>query len=113
MKKNQKHIYIYIYVCMYNMGNITQYFIVTYNGKEYKKNYICVCIRVCVCRLDSLEQILVLRKTEGKRRRRRQWMRWLDSITESMDTNLGKLWGTVEDRGPWHAGVHEVTKSRT
>ena len=47
---------------MYNTGNYTQYFIVTYNGKEYKKNYICVCICVCVCRLNSLEMILVAGK---------------------------------------------------
>ena len=60
MKKNQKQKEKNI--CMYNTGNYTQYFIVTYNGKEYKKNYICVCICVCVCRLDSLEMILVAGK---------------------------------------------------
>ena len=61
MKKNQKQ-KEKKYICMYNMGNYTQYFIVTYNGKEYKKNYICVCICVCVCRLNSLEMILVAGK---------------------------------------------------
>ena len=60
--------------------------------------YTCVCVYVCVCIVDSLEKILMLGKIEGKRRRWRQWMRWLDSITDPMDMNLGKLWGIVEDR---------------
>ena len=68
---------------------------------------------MCVCRVDSLEKILMLGKTEGKRRRWRQWMRWLDSITDSMDMILGKLWGVVEDRGAQHAGVQEFTKRWT
>ena len=52
-------------------------------------------------------------KTEGKRRRGWQMMRWLDSITDSMKMNLSKLWETVKDREGWHAAVHEVTKSWT
>ena len=61
---------------------------------------------------DSLEKILMLGKIEG-RRRGQQRMRWLDSTTDSMDTNVSKLWETVEDRGAWRAVVHGVTKSWT
>ena len=64
-------------------------------------------------RANSLEKTLMLGKIEGKRRRRLQRMRWLDSITDSMDMNLSKLRDTVEDRGAWHAGVHGVTYSQT
>ena len=62
---------------------------------------------------DSLEQILMLRKTEGKRRRGQQRMRWLGSITDSMNLSLTKLRKTVKDREARHAAVHGVTKSRT
>ena len=55
----------------------------------------------------------MLGKTEGKRRRGRQRMRWLDGFTDSMDMNFGKLQETVEDRGDWHAAVHGVAKSLT
>ena len=60
-----------------------------------------------------LEKTLMLGKTENKRRRRRQRMRWLDSITDSIYTNLSKLRETVKDREVWHAAVHGVVKSLT
>ena len=62
--------------------------------------------------VDSLEETLMLGKIEGKRRRGRQRMGWLDSITDSMDMNLSKLQKIVKDRETWHAAVHGVAKSQ-
>ena len=66
-----------------------------------------------MCTDDSLENFLMLVKIGGRRRRGQQRMRWLDSTSDAMNMNLGKLWEIVRDREAWHAAVHGVAKSKT
>ena len=79
-----------------SMGNVTQYLVMTYNGKESEKVY-----PHLMQRANSLEKTLMLGKVEGKRRRGQQRMRWVDSISDSMDMSVSKLREIVEDREAW------------
>ena len=76
---------------------------------KLKLHYFCHLMR----RADSLEKTLMLGKTEGKRRRGQKRMRWLDSISDSLNMSLSKLWEMVKDREVWCAAIHGVTKSWT
>ena len=71
------------------------------------------CLGHLMRRTDSMGRTLMLGNVEGKRRKRWQRMRWLDSITGSVDMNLSRLWEMVEDKGAWRAVVHGITKSWT
>ena len=97
------------YWSLSSIDKIYSYYSLLYTHWKLKLPYFGHLLR----RVNSLEKALMLGNIKGKRRRVRPTIRWLDSITDSVDMNLSKLWKIVKDRENWHAVVHRVTKNET
>ena len=103
-------IQLYIYVCIYTYIYTHTYFLLFFTAEKEGKICIWIYFGHLMPGADSLEKTLMLGKIEGRRRRGRQRMKWLDSITASMDMKLNKPQETVKDSGAWRAAVHGVVK---